>query len=310
MKFSLSLPTDRVSLADEFVTGQAIAEMAAAAERAGFDNVSVTEHPFPDDEWMGTGGHHALDPFVALSFAAAATTRLRLQTNLVVAPDRNPFLCAKSVASLDRLSGGRFVFGVGAGYLASEFASLGVDFQRRNDLTDEYLRVMKRAWSEEGITVEGTGYAAVGNTAKPPPDQKPHPPIWIGGNSRRAIRRAVELGDGWMPIYSPARFVERRRTPALEGFDDLAKRLAYAREHAAAVGRTTPLDIIFLAFVPTYGHPGYDRSAFLDHVAGHAEAGVSTLQVGVQAETRAEFLDHVAAFGAEVVAEVGETTGS
>ncbi len=308
MKFSLTLPTDRVSLADEFVTGEAIAEMAAAAERAGFDNVSVTEHPFPDDEWMLTGGHHALDPFVALAFAAAATTRLRLQTNLVVVPYRNPFLGAKSVASLDRLSRGRFVFGVGAGYLAPEFEALGVDFARRNDLSDEYLRAMKRAWSEEGIRADGSGFAAAGHTAKPQPDQKPHPPIWIGGNSRRAIRRAVELGDGWMPMVTPARFVERRRTPALEGFDDLAKRLAYARERAEAIGRTTPLDIIFMTFVPGYGQRGYDRSAFLDHVAGHAQAGVSTLQVRVLGETRAELLDNIAAFGADVLAEVGETT--
>ncbi len=163
MRFSVTLPTDRVQLADEFVTGEAVMEMAAAAEAAGFDAVSVTEHPFPDEEWMASGGHHALDPFVALSFAAAATQRIRLQTNLCVVPYRNPFLCAKSVASLDRLSRGRFIFGVGAGYLAPEFAALGVDFEHRNEVMDENLRAMKRAWSEENIEIEGRGFAARGH---------------------------------------------------------------------------------------------------------------------------------------------------
>lgn len=307
MKFSLGMPTDRVKLADEFVTGEAVMEIAAAAESAGFDNVSVTEHPFPEDEWMRTGGHHALDPFVALSFAAAATTRLRLQTNLVVVPYRNPFLCAKSVASLDRLSRGRFVFGVGAGYLAPEFEALGVDFSNRNELTDEYLQAMKRAWSEEGITAKGSGYAAEGHTAKPNPDQMPHPPIWIGGNSKRAIRRAVELADGWMPMVTPEKFSARRRSPALESLDELAGRLAYAREHAGAVGRTTPLDVTFMPLVPGFGHPAYDRGAFLDHIAAQAELGVTTLQTRVEADTRKDLLERIAAYG-EDLAEVSQTT--
>ena len=223
-------------------------------------------------------------------------------------PYRNPFLCAKSVASIDRLSRGRFVFGVGAGYLAPEFAALGVEFDHRNELTDEYLLAMKRAWAEEAITAKGTGYAASGHTAKPSPDQKPHPPIWVGGNSKRAIRRAVELADGWMPMVTPAKFSARRRSPALESLDELADRLAYAREHAAAVGRTAPLDITFMPLVPGYGHPGYDRSAYLDHVAAQAELGVTTLQTGVHAASRSELLEGIAAVGSEVLSEVGETT--
>ncbi len=128
MKISLGLPTQRVDRPEEFGTGSAVAEMARAAETAGFDAVYVTEHPVPGTAWMRTGGHHAFDPFVALAFAAAATERLRVQTHLCVLPYRNPFLTAKAAASLDALSGGRLILGVGTGYLEVEFEALGVDF--------------------------------------------------------------------------------------------------------------------------------------------------------------------------------------
>jgi len=107
LKLSLSLPTDHVTRVEEFVTGRAVAEMAVAAEAAGFDSVAVTDHPFPDDPWLQAGGHHALDPLVALSFAAAATTKLRVRTNLYIAAYRNPFVSAKAVASLQQLSDNR-----------------------------------------------------------------------------------------------------------------------------------------------------------------------------------------------------------
>ena len=100
MKFNLQLPTDRVKFREQFGTAEAVMEMSNAAETHGYDAVFVTEHPIPQDEWMRTGGHHALDPFVALSFAAAGTRTLRLQTNLCVIPYRNPFITAKAVATL------------------------------------------------------------------------------------------------------------------------------------------------------------------------------------------------------------------
>ena len=196
----MGLPTQRVDRLEEFVTGAAVAEMSRAAESAGFDAVFVTEHPFPEKSWMDTGGHHALDPFVALSFAAAATTRIRLQTHLCVLPYRNPFLTAKSVASLDVLSGGRVILGAGTGYLEAEFAALGVDFAERNELTDEAIVAMKAAWSGEPLSLSSRHFDANDNFALPRPVQQPHPPIWIGGNSKRAIRRAVELADGWAPM--------------------------------------------------------------------------------------------------------------
>jgi alkanesulfonate monooxygenase SsuD/methylene tetrahydromethanopterin reductase-like flavin-dependent oxidoreductase (luciferase family) len=120
-----ALPVHRVEGGDEFVSGDAIAELSVAAEKAGYDAVSVTDHPFPGDKWLARGGHHALDPFSSLAFAAASTSTLRLHTNLLVLAYRNPWLAAHQVATLDRLSGGRVILGIGAGYLEPEFDAVG-----------------------------------------------------------------------------------------------------------------------------------------------------------------------------------------
>jgi probable F420-dependent oxidoreductase len=303
VRFSLSLPTDRVDRLDEFVTGAAVAQLAAAAEEAGYDAVFVTEHPAPERAWLDSGGHQALDPFVALAFAAAATTTLRVQTNLTVVPYRNPFLLAKAAATLDVLSDGRLVLGVGAGYLQPEFRALGVAFDDRNDLMDDALRTVTAIWSGEPVVVPAAdGGEATTHVVLPLPRQRPRPPMWVGGNSRRAIRRAVELCDGWMPMPNPAALVARRRSPALETIDDLAVSLRYAADHAAAVGRRAPLDVMSMPFTaPAYGSPGWDRDTAREEIAALAALGVTQLAVGFHVETRAEYLDLLAGYAAEVV---------
>jgi probable F420-dependent oxidoreductase len=248
MRFTIGLPTDDVSHASEFVTGAAIMECAAAAEAAGFDACFVTDHPAPDSKWLAGGGHHALDPFVALSFAAAATSRLRVQTHILVLPYRNPLLTAKSVLSLDVLSGGRVILGVASGYLKPEFAALGVDFDERNELTDEAIDVMRRVWTEDAVVAEGRHFRTRGTTMLPHPPQLPHPPIWIGGNSTAAIRRAVERGQGWVPFPNPGGLTSRVRTPELSNVSELARRMQILRDHAAAIGRTDPIDVCFSPF--------------------------------------------------------------
>ncbi|HUZ10374.1 MAG TPA: TIGR03619 family F420-dependent LLM class oxidoreductase [Acidimicrobiales bacterium] len=307
MRISLGLPTQRVDRQGEFVTGAAIAEMARAAEAAGFDAVYVTEHPMPEKRWMDTGGHHALDPFVALAFAAAATTTLRLQTHLCVLPYRNPFVTAKAVASLDVLSGGRVIFGVGTGYLEAEFAALGVDFAERNELTDEAIVAMKAAWSGEPVDLAGRHFSASGNLALPRPVQSPCPPIWVGGNSTRAIRRAVELADGWAPMPNAAATAARRHSPALESLQDLERRIGYACDHAASVGRRTPLTV-----ASSLGGLRMDTTAtgteeMLVEVAGQlAGVGVTYLYGGVlrPVDTRAEFVDEVVRMGETLVPRI------
>ena len=308
---------------EEFVTADAVAEMAAAAEAAGFDAVFVTEHPFPPDAWMETGGHHALDPFVTLAFAAAATRRIRLQTNLCVLPYRNPYLTAKAVASLDVLSNGRVLLGVAAGYLEDEFRALGVDFSERNVLTDEALRAMKEAWTGRSVRTAGSHFAVAGNTMLPRPVQEPHPPIWIGGNSRRAIRRAVDLADGWVPMPNPATTAVRRHSPALETLDDLCERISYAHAYARSVGRSEPLTVAFslggLAEPGAGGRPGADaggaglapEDALVALAEELAAAGVSHLYAGVaRAETRSEFLAEVARLGDSLVPRLAAITPS
>ena len=305
MRFSVQLPTERVDLPEEFLSAQAIAEMARAAERAGFDACYVTDHPFPDARWLRAGGHHALDPFVALAFAAAATTTLRLHTNALVLAYRNPFLSAKAAASLDALSGGRLILGVAAGYLEGEFAALGVDLAERNELTDEAIGAIRRAWGEDDVTLAGRHFEARGNVMRPRPAQRPHPPVWVGGNSRRAIRRAVELGDGWMPFPIPARVAPHLRSAALESSDDLAARLAYAREHAEKIGRENPLDVCFVPLaLGMLVRQELDAARFLEEVAALEALGVTWLAIALPCASRREYAERVARFGAEVIARL------
>lgn len=202
MRFAYGLPMS-APLSPALVSGQAVSALARAAEGAGFDAAYITEHPAPSQRWREAGGHDALDPFVGLAVVASATTRLRLLTNLTVIPYRNPFLLAKAAATLDVLSDGRLILGAGVGYQKSEFAALGVDFELRNDLFDEYLEVLKLAWTGEPVTYDGSHVHARGVTAQPVPAQQPHPPIWLGGNSKLTRRRVAERAQGWMPMPSP-----------------------------------------------------------------------------------------------------------
>ncbi len=298
LKFSIQLPTDRVDALDQFGTADAIAEIAKAIETAGFDACFVTEHPFPSDEWLGSGGHHALDPFVSLAIAAGATSTLRLHTNLLVLSYRNPFLTAKAIASLDAASGGRVIMGVGAGYLEGEFAALGADFANRNDVTDDAIVAMKAAWSGESVAMKGEGYEAAGNTMLPPPVQRPHPPIWIGGNSPRARRRSVDFAQGWSPMPLPAAGTKRTRTSAIENVDDLADAIAKMNEYAEQQGRTEPLDVNFVPFglhMNTRKLPSDD--AIREQFAALESAGVTWVTLGFPPSDRAAYLDHVARFG-------------
>jgi probable F420-dependent oxidoreductase len=294
MHFCLGLPTHRVDAAAEFLTGDAIGAIAVAAERAGFDSVFVTDHPAPPAAWVGRGGHHALDPFVALSFAAATTTRLRLQTNLLIPAYRHPLLVAKAAATLDVLSGGRVILGVGAGYLEAEFRALEADFDNRNAALDGALVTIRQAWS-----------GAVGDVAcLPRPVQQPGPPVWVGGNSRRALRRVVEHGDGWVPMPSPARAAAALRTPGMESVAELRGRLAMLREYAQEAGRPVPADIAFipsgLAMTSTAAD-AVDYGGVVDELAELAEAGVNWAVVTLSDDSRTGLLSKIDRFAEAVI---------
>ena len=297
LSFSVELPTTRVEEAGQFVSAEAIMEVARTAEAAGFGAVHVTDHPAGDGRWLDGGGHHALDPFVALSFAAAATSQLQLLTYVYIAAYRNPFLGAKSVLSLDVLSNGRVILGTAAGYLKPEFAALGVEFDERNDLFDENLEVMRLAWSGDDVEYQGRHFSARAVRMRPMPP-RPHPPIWIGGNSSRSVRRAVESAQGWAP-FNTFGYARASRTASIDDVDQLAARIEEARRYATEIGRTEPLDVCFS------GGPIGDEQLPLAQRRAEAQrlrdAGVTWIAVQLAGDNRADLLGRIQRFGDEVV---------
>ena len=302
MKINATLPFDRLEAGDEFLTAQAVGEVGAALERAGFNAGCVTDHPCPSGRWLDAGGHHAQDPFVTLSLLAAKTTTLRLQTGILVLPYRNPLITARAVASLDVFSGGRVTLGVGAGYLKGEYRALGVDFEQRNELMDEYLRAMKAAWTNDEFDFAGTGYEARGARVLPRPLQHPHPPLLIGGNSRRAIRRAVELGDAWNPFFTSEGVSSTARTKTMSGEVDLAEGLDYLRAYSEQFGRQEPPAIILASLT----RPGdaWNPRALVDRIGIFGEMGVSAVAAHIDGASRAEWCDNAERFGADVIAKL------
>jgi probable F420-dependent oxidoreductase len=286
------------------VSGAGIAAVAVAAEAAGMHGFGFTDHPAPSQRWLESGGHDALDPFVAMAFAAARTTTIRLVPNIVVLPYRNPFVVAKAGATLDLLSEGRFTLAVGAGYLKSEFAALGVDHAERNELFDESLAVLKAIWTGDDVAFAGKHFNARGVTAHPRPTSDPHPPIWIGGNSGKARQRVVDFGDGWCPFPAPAALAHTSRTVALDSPEHLAEAIDDLRRRAEIGGRDpATIDIAFTNFDGgRLGSDSFDAAAYLDGLAKLERLGVTWLQVGLPGDSLDHALETVEQFGQQVVA--------
>jgi probable F420-dependent oxidoreductase len=273
-----------------------VAEVAAAAERAGFDGLSFSEHPVPGARWLHAGGHQTLDPFVALGHASAVTSRLRLLTHLAVVPYRNPFLLAKSAATVDKLSGGRMILGIGTGYQKSEFHALGVDFDERNALFDEALDVLPLHWSGEPFSYQGRHFSARDVVALPRPVQNPIP-IWIGGNSKLSRRRAAQRAQGWMPMAGGAGLAATARTPSIGSLDDLATAIAEVREAAAEAGRTEPLDILYSYRSFQDASPDAEADRHREGFAAYEKAGVTWAVISCSAGDRSATLEFLDAFG-------------
>jgi len=301
MNFWVTYPLISHPYNPAFVTNAGLTEFCVAAETAGFSGIGFTDHPVPTDRWLQAGGHDALDPFVALSFCAAVTERIRLIPNILVLPYRNPFLVAKSVATLDALSGGRFTLSVATGYLRGEYSALGVDFDERNELLEEAIDVMKLAWTGDTVTYEGRHFRARGVRMLPRPVADPHPPLWMGGNSTRAIRRAVESCQGWAPFRS-AGLGPSVRTASVTSVEDLVPRIELARRHAAEIGRRAPLDICFSAGDHQGGPEGGAARAELQRLA---EAGVTWVSVGfddASTRTRRQVIERARRYADQVLA--------
>jgi len=275
-----------------------IAALAGEIEQAGFDACFVTEHPAPSLSWLESGGHHTLDPFVALSYAGAGTTRLRLHTNLLVLSYRNPLLTAKAVASLDVLSQGRVICGVGVGYMEGEFAALGADFDQRGKVTDEALEVMKAAWTGEPVTYDGMGFKAFEAVVQPRCAQRPHPPLWVGGNSDHAIRRAVRYGDGWTPFPTSRAGV----TAALPDIEALKQRMELVRQISDQYERQKRLDICMVPFGWSMtDQTQVDAAALVDQLHQLRELGVTWVVLALDASSEQQYRERLQALGEEVL---------
>ena len=213
-------------------------QIARKAEEVGFESLFAPEHTvlFPPEHYTSLypysadgkisgmrGDTELLDPFLALTWAAAHTTTLRLGTGICLVPQRNPLITAKEVASLDVLCGGRFIFGVGIGWLKEEFQALGVPHARRAARTREYVEAMKVLWTQEAPQFHGEFCSFAPVKLHPKPLQKPHPPILFGGESEPALRRAVEVGNGWFGFNVSVH--------------ETATAIAHMRQLAAAAGR-------------------------------------------------------------------------
>lgn len=279
-----------------------VLEVAAAAEAAGFMGFAFTEHPAPGAKWLAAGGHQTLDPFVALGYVAAATTRLKLLTYLSVAPYRNPLLLAKAAATVDKLSGGRFILGIGTGYQKSEFFALGVDMEERNALFDEALDVLPLHWSGEPFSYKGRHFEARDVIARPRPVQQPIP-IWIGGNSRLTLRRVAERGQGWMPLLGPPTLNVTARTPSIGSLPDIAAAISSLR--AAAASRGEHIDVVYPYMDRTVTTPGADVERHRAGLAAIEAAGATWVMVSGPSGSATATLEFLDAFGASYITTSG-----
>ena len=305
MRFGFYLPT-RGRTAEP----HAIETMVAHGEALGFSSVVVADHlVFPvtihsrypytvSGAFPGQGD--ALDQLSLMAFVAGKSRRLRLISSVMILPHRNPVVTAKMLATIDVLSGGRVTVGVGVGWLREEFQALGApDFDRRGAVSDEYLRIFKTLWTQDPASFRGEFYSFEALRCLPQPTQKPHPPIWVGGHSKVALRRVARLGDGWHPVgATPA---VPLRPPEMRASLDELRRLADAERRDFAA-----LTISFKAplYDPRQGvDGGADRRPFTgstqaiaDDIGIYAGLGVSELIFDFRAETLTESLDRMAHF--------------
>ncbi|MFJ4532152.1 LLM class F420-dependent oxidoreductase [Streptomyces nigrescens] len=273
-----------------------LVEIARVADRCGFAYVACCEHlaiPRRLAEAMSTVWY---DPVATLAHLAAVTERVRLLSHVAVVGLRHPLITAKQYATLDRLSGGRLILGVGAGHVPEEFEALGVDFGRRGAVLDETVEALKVAMGpDEFPKFTGERFAFEGLGQAPRPVQTPRPPIWVGGSSPAAVRRAAERGDGWLPQGDrreqlPGQITRLRRLREAAGIEEpvvigtIAEPL-YVGEPGWAVGRRT------LSGAP-------ERIA--DSLREYRAMGVQQIQVRFRSRSREELTDQMLAFGAEV----------
>ena len=267
-----------------FVTDYSMgpAELAVAAEERGFESLWFPEHshipasrrsPWPGGPELPKMYYDTMDPFVALGAAAAVTDTIKLATGICLVIQRDPIQTAKEVATLDRISGGRFLFGVGAGWNAEEMENHGTAFGTRFELMRERVLAMKTIWTEDEAEYHGRYVDFDPMMAWPKPARKPYPPVLVGGGFPHGARRAIDFGEGWMPIggrdLDVAELVPRFRQMAAEGGrepDDLPVTAYGAKPDADTVGRLSDAGVDRVV----YGLPSAKADEVLPILDRHA----------------------------------------
>jgi probable F420-dependent oxidoreductase len=305
MRFGFYLPTRGQTASPE-----ALETLLARGEALGFSSVVIADHiVFPvtikskypytvSGAFPGQGD--ALEQVSLMAFVAGKTRTLRLISSVMILPHRNPVVTAKMLATIDVLSRGRVTVGVGVGWLREEFEALGApDFDRRGAVSDEYLRIFKALWTQDPASYRGEFYRFDSIRCVPHPVQKPHPPIWIGGHSKAALRRVARLGDGWHPVganpAAPLRPAEMRvlldelaRLTEAEGRDPSALTISYkAPIYDAGQGVDGGAERR-----PFSG----SQQAIADDIGTFAGLGVSELIFDFRSESLTESLDRMARF--------------
>jgi probable F420-dependent oxidoreductase len=294
MQIGVWLPNCR-----HLATPEIIRQTAVRAEALGYDSVWVSDHVVVPTANVVNFGETVFDPLITLGMVAGATRRVRLGTTVLIVPYRNAVVTAKMVASLDALSEGRVVLGIGAGWVAAESAMLGVPFAERGPMTDEHLRAMQALWTHPTPSFAGRYTRFDGLVFEPKPAQKPHPPIWVGGHSRAALRRAVEFGAAWHPI---------NRSP-----DELRAGVAAIRALSQARGRAIPPALTLRNDVrlqkpgqdaPTSTHGGRviagEPAVLIEQIGELAECGVEHLVVEFLALDGRDLDEQMTAFAERV----------
>ena len=299
MKFGVWIPTCRHLATPEIIRGSAV-----RAEQLGYDSVWVSDHVVVPNANIVNFGETIFDPLVTLGVLAGATSRVLLGTTVLIVPYRNAVVTAKMVSSLDALSGGRVVLGIGAGWVAAESAMLGVPFAERGAMTDEHLEAMQELWTKKAPSFAGKYTQFSDVTFEPKPVQKPHPPIWVGGHGRASLRRTAQFGAAWHPI-------NRSPDELRAGMAEIA-RLCQARGRPAPPALTLRNDVRVVRpgeSVPKSSHGGRviagEPAALVDQIAELADCGVEHLVLEFLSADGRELDDQMAVFAERVRPKLG-----
>ncbi len=293
---------------------QSLRSLAQRAEDLGYDSIWVSDHiilphdvksfyPYAEDGVATFKPDQPYyEPIATLNFLAGCTQRVRLGTHVLIVPYRNPVTTAKQLSTLDVLSEGRVILGIGVGWMEEEFQALGLDtYPVRGAVTDEYLRLYKELWTKDLAEFDGEYYKLSGAGFEPKPVQKPHIPIWVGGHTGPAIRRAAQLGDGWMPIGL--------RPPAILEPEEMAAKISRLRTLTARAGRPEDaVDVTFSTNVVFEEPAGRDRrmmSGRPEQIAAdlrqYQDLGVKNFIIGFAGDEAAALQENMERFSREVM---------